>query len=374
VTSFKEIEMPLNSSMAEALRLTRSGNLMEATALLQAALGSSEPGATSPAGEADGDVIDLMPDQGVWRVQASPRPAASGEQPKQGRAARPETQGGFDEQVFRGRDGSMSYKLYRPAHFQPGMPLVVMLHGCTQSPEDFARGTGMNSLADELGFLVAYPRQTPSANPQKCWNWFKPADQQRDRGEPALLAGITNHVIAEHRIDTERVYVAGLSAGGAAAAIMAAEYPDIFAAVGIHSGLACGAAQDLPSALMAMKRGAAAAGAPSGRRRFVPVITFHGDRDATVHEVNSREIIAAASAAAGVPLEVRVQEGQSRSGRRFTRKVSVDPAGTELIEQWTIEGFGHAWSGGDPAGSYTDPSGPEASREMMRFFLNHRRT
>ena len=326
---------------------------MEATALLQGTFGGASPAAPTPAA-ADDDLIDLVRDGDVWRAEAAPASA----------------QGRFEEQSWRGPAGAISYMLYRPANAAAGMPLVVMLHGCTQSPEDFARGTGMNRLADELGFFVAYPRQSQSANPQKCWNWFKPADQQRDRGEPALLAGVTRAVIAEHGIDPARVYVAGLSAGGAAAAIMAAEYPDIFAAVGIHSGLACGSAQDLPSAMMAMKRGAAAT--PTARR-FVPVITFHGDRDSTVHEVNSQQIIDAASSAAGVKLEVRVEEGRSASGRRFTRKISTNPAGAGLIEQWTIEGSGHAWSGGDAAGSYTDPSGPEASREMMRFFLTHRR-
>jgi len=366
--------MALNSSLAEALRLTRSGNLMEATAVIQAALGSSEPAATPPSREtADGNLIDLVPEQGVWRTTASPKPAGAGREASKRTVETPQAGARFEEQVYRGREGSMSYMLYRPANAAAGMPLVVMLHGCTQSPEDFARGTGMNSLADELGFLVAYPRQSQSANPQKCWNWFKPGDQQRDRGEPALLAGIARQVIAENRADPERVYVAGLSAGGAAAAIMAAEYPDVFAAVGIHSGLACGAARDLPSAMMAMQRGGGAAGAAQAGRRFVPVITFHGDRDATVHEVNSREIVAAASAAAGVPLQVRVEQGRSPSGRSFTRELSVAPDGKVVIEQWTIAGSGHAWSGGHSAGSYTDPSGPEASREMVRFFLDHRR-
>lgn len=341
--------MTLNA-MAEALRLTRSGKLMEATALLHGGFGGGEPAATPPQAT-DNGLIDLVRDGEVWRAPAS-------------------SQGRFDEQSWRGPAGAISYMLYRPASATAGMPLVVMLHGCTQSPEDFARGTGMNRLADELGFLVAYPRQSQSANAQKCWNWFKPTDQQRDRGEPALLAGITRAVIAEHGIDPTRVYVAGLSAGGAAAAIMAAEYPDLFAAVGIHSGLACGAAQDLPGALMAMKRGNAAVPA---RRRFVPTITFHGDRDTTVHEVNSRQIIAAASAAAGEKLTVTAKEGRSPSGRRFTQQISANPAGVALIEQWTIEGSGHAWSGGDAAGSYTDPSGPEASREMLRFFLTHQR-
>ncbi|MBC7986211.1 MAG: PHB depolymerase family esterase, partial [Sphingomonadaceae bacterium] len=188
------------------------------------------------------------------------------------------------------------------------MPLVVMLHGCTQSADDFARGTGMNRLADELGFIVAYPAQSASANAQKCWNWFRPGDQRRDQGEPALIAAVTREIIAERRIDPARVYIAGLSAGGAAAAVMGDAYPDLYAAVGIHSGLACGAARDLPSALMAMKNGGAAA--PGRHARFTPVITFHGDRDATVHEANSRRIIAMASAAAGAPLTSKVDKGR----------------------------------------------------------------
>jgi poly(hydroxyalkanoate) depolymerase family esterase len=365
--------MTLKQGMAEALRLTRSGNLMEATAILQASLGT--PGAIShPSPDSsDGDLIDLVPENGIWRAKVPAAFASLVPEAKQSEANIDSGKGRFEEHVYRAREGSMSYRLYRPEHARAGMPLVVMLHGCTQSPEDFARGTGMNRLADELGFLVAYPRQTQAANPQKCWNWFRPGDQTRDRGEPALLAGITREVIAKHEIDAGRVYVAGLSAGGAAAAIMAAEYPDIFAAVGIHSGLACGAARDLPSALAAMKRGGGVGGSAGGHRRFVPVITFHGDCDSTVGEVNSREIIAAASAAAGVPLDLRTVEGRSGSGRQFTRKMSLDPAGTVLIEQWTIQGLGHAWSGGDRTGSYTDPSGPEASREMMRFFLGKRR-
>jgi poly(hydroxyalkanoate) depolymerase family esterase len=265
----------------------------------------------------------------------------------------------------------MAYRLYRPVGAAPGMPLVVMLHGCTQSADDFARGTAMNQLADEFGFLVAYPEQNQAANPQKCWNWFRPEDQRRDRGEPALLAGITREVIAEHGADPKRVYIAGLSAGGAAAAVMAAEYPDLFAAVGVHSGLACGAAHDMPSAFAAMKRGGRDASRGRKGRRFVPVITFHGDRDTIVSEVNSREIVAAASAAAGAPLRVVTSQGRE-AGRPYVRQASVGPDGKAMIEQWTIKGSGHAWSGGDAAGSYTDPVGPAASREMIRFFLEHR--
>jgi poly(hydroxyalkanoate) depolymerase family esterase len=231
----------------------------------------------------------------------------------------------------------------------------------------------MNRLAEELGFLVAYPRQTPAANQQKCWNWFRPGDQARGRGEPALIAGVAQAVIDAERADATRVYVAGLSAGGAAAAIMAEAYPDVFAAAGIHSGLACGAARDLPGALSAMKRGSG-----TGRKRgrtaatFVPLIAFHGDRDRTVHEANTQELVAMATAAISAPVAIDVETGEA-NGRGFTRSLTRDTAGKVLIEQWTVAGAGHAWSGGDPAGSYTDPTGPNASREMLRFFLQHQR-
>lgn len=358
--------MALHSSMAEALRLTRSGNLAEATALLRAALsgGAPDPAATAPT-RAKEVIAGLLPEP----ASARPRDAGDRERP-----ARADEKGIFDERTYRGGEGGMSYLLYRPSQFRPRMPLIVLLHGCTQSPEDFARGTGMNRLADELGFMVAYPRQTQAANPQKCWNWFKPGDQQRDRGEPALLAAMTRQVIAEHAADPDRVYVAGLSAGGAAAAIMAAAYPDIYAAVGVHSGLPCGAAKDLPSALAAMKGGGRTSRSNGRNARFVPVITFHGDRDGTVHQSNSREIIAAATAAAGVPLQVRLEQGRSDTGRSYSREISVDPDGTVLLEHWSVSGSGHAWSGGDSSGSYTDPSGPDASREMARFFLERKRS
>ena len=263
--------MALKTSMEEALRLTRSGKLVEATALLRSAFTRGGGGAPSAVGAIGGKLIENLP-------FARPKPA-------------PETPAGadadarFEERSYTGPEGTMHYRLYRPAQAKAGMPLIVMLHGCTQSPEDFARGTGMNRLAEARGFLVAYPRQTQAANAQKCWNWFKPGDQQRDRGEPALLAGVTRQVIAEEHADPARVYVAGMSAGGAAAAIMAAEYPDLYAAVGIHSGLACGAARDLPSALNAMARGGdRPTAAPAS---LVPTIIFHGDAD-RISEIPTR--------------------------------------------------------------------------------------
>lgn len=346
--------MTFQSSMAEVLRRTQSGDLAGATAAIRAALGS-------------GASQDLIVDPGEVVIDLKPERVE-----KQSSRAYPSTkQGGFERRLHAGPTGQLEYMLYRPVDATPGMPLVVMLHGCTQTPEDFARGTGMNRLADELGFLVAYPRQSQAANQQRCWNWFRPGDQQRERGEPALIAGVTRDVIVAEDADATRVYVAGLSAGGAAAAIMADAYPDLFAAVGVHSGLACGAARNLPGALAAMKHG----GASSRRRRadaaFVPLITFHGDSDATVHEANARDLVASATAAAGVPVIVEVKEGRA-GGRSYARALSRDFAGRVLIEQWTIAGAGHAWSGGDPTGSYADATGVDASREMLRFFLEQR--
>jgi poly(hydroxyalkanoate) depolymerase family esterase len=273
----------------------------------------------------------------------------------------------FLADTFANEAGSRPYKLYVPSGYQAGqtVPLVVMLHGCTQSPDDFAVGTRMNEVAEERNFLVVYPGQTGSANMQKCWNWFNEGDQKRGEGEPSLIAGITRKVIAEYAVDPARVFVAGLSAGGAAATIMGKTYPDLYAAIGVHSGLACGAARDMPSAFNAMRQGAA--GSASGAKQTVPTIVFHGDRDTTVNPRNGDAVVEQSVGSA--LLATRAEDGQVPGGHSYTRTIRAEAAGRTLVEQWVIHGASHAWAGGSPTGSYTDPRGPDATREMVRFFF-----
>jgi poly(hydroxyalkanoate) depolymerase family esterase len=251
-----------------------------------------------------------------------------------------------------------------------------MLHGCTQSPDDFAAGTRMNVIAEEQICLVVYPEQPSDANPAKCWNWFRSTDQRRGQGEPSLVAGITRQVMRDYSVEPQRVYVGGLSAGAAAAVVMGATYPDLYAAIGVHSGLACGAANDLPSAFAAMRQGDLAAASESddisavlGDGPAVPTIVFHGDRDTTVHPRNGDHLIA--QSLGTTKSRKTVHRGRVPGGHAYTRTIHTDASGRAIFEHWEIHGAGHAWSGGSPVGSYTDPRGPDAAREMLRFFLEH---
>ena len=419
----------LQSDMLEATRLTRAGRLTEATALLQRVLrgGTVPDTASGPTGDAGhalagggGRIIDLRPDtveltapqQSPPAAQASAtgvgsRPAASRAQAihphlpealrgfldrakrsyaepqpgglaKRSRTLSPDVVpdgGRFLAASYGNQAGSRAYKLFVPSGYQgQAVPLIVMLHGCTQSPDDFAAGTRMNVLAEEHTCLVAYPAQAASANASKCWNWFRPSDQQRGQGEPSLIAGITRQIMRDHSVDAERVYVAGLSAGAAAAAIMGMTYPDLYAAIGVHSGLACGAADDLPSALAAMRQGEAAFVRRSvEHRRVVPTIVFHGDQDSTVHPRNGDWVIEQSRASPMADLRTTVQHGRVPGGHAYKRTLHADARGQTILEHWVIHGAGHAWSGGSPAASYTDPQGPDATREFLRFFLEHRR-
>ena len=288
-------------------------------------------------------------------------------------------------------DGALcDYKLYMPpVTARSGRALVVMLHGCTQDPDDFAAGTGMNDCAREQGFYVLYPAQSEVANAHRCWNWFKPDHQQRDSGEPAWIAELTRSVMARHAIDPRRVYIAGLSAGGAMAAVVAEAYPDLFAAVGVHSGLPVGAASNVMEAIGVMRSGtslrmpwrvmtdmAEAAMGVGSEAVLVPTIVFHGDADETVHPRNGEQIIAAvlglaaAPGSARTPPEPRVEASDADEGRNHTRTIHHADDGSATAEHWVVHGAGHAWSGGSPAGSFTDADGPDATREMLRFFFD----
>jgi poly(hydroxyalkanoate) depolymerase family esterase len=282
----------------------------------------------------------------------------------------------FLAKTFSNQAGSRPYKLYVPSGYHgQAVPLIVMLHGCTQSPDDFAVGTQMNAAAEKHTAIIAYPEQTSSANMQKCWNWFSENDQQRDRGEPSLIAGITREVLRDFEIDERRVYVAGLSAGGAAAAVMGNAYPDLYAAIGVHSGLPCGAARDMPSAFAAMRGGrgflpeSARSPRPEALGRLVPAIVFHGDRDTTVNPLNGDAVVV--QSAQREALRTQVESGQVPGGLAYSRTLHYNVTGTTMIEQWLVKGAGHAWFGGSPSGSYTEPRGPDATAEMLRFFLEH---
>jgi poly(hydroxyalkanoate) depolymerase family esterase len=368
-------------TMAQALQLNREGRLQEATALLAAGPTgvpvTTGPPFPPPSLPVRGDGASLLTHRARHRdglFDALKARLAQGRADwgagLPGRTAASPLPGKLHHRSYTSAGGSRTYDLYVPTGCtgQP-VPLVVMLHGGKQDARDCAAGTRMNELAEQHTFLVAYPEQSPAANHGRYWNWFRPADQHRDAGEPAIIAGITRQVIAEHVVDSAQVFVAGLSAGGAMAAVMAATHPDVYAAVGVHSGLAYKAASDVPSAFAAMRSG----GCP-GPCLESPLIVFHGDRDSIVSPVNADRLIASRlaalpAAATGPAPSPTITQSAGDGEHRHTRAVHRDSAGRVVAEKWTIHGAGHAWSGGSADGSYTDSRGPDASREMVRFFL-----
>jgi len=289
---------------------------------------------------------------------------------------RPTSRAGlFIDDIYTNAAGSRAYKLYIPGSYTgQALPLIVMLHGCYQTPEDFAHGTQMNLIAEREGCFVAYPAQAQSANTSNCWNWYEPLDQRRDHGEPSIIAGITRTIAAVYHVDARRIYVAGLSAGGAMAAIMAATYPEIYAAVGIHSGLPVGAAHDYMSAINAMQNGYSTASVLCRFDDTVPTIVFHGDLDTTVHPANAERMLAQVidkidSCAESMTVNYVESALPQADTYAYTRTIRVNEEERIFAEHWLVHGAGHAWCGGSARGTFTDEKGPDASYEMMRFFL-----
>ena len=353
--------------MLESARRVQARDPQAATDIIQQALaqaGLLTPQQKTGAPPQAPEFVDLNspPSWSKPRAKAQPRP---------GRADKAASRlpGRFIAGSHGCEAGSRRYKLYIPAKPAEGRrPLVVMLHGCTQNPDDFATGTGMNALAEEFGVLVLYPEQDGRANRSHCWNWFEPGHQARDAGEPGILAAMTREVMREYDAEPSQVFVAGMSAGGAMAAVLGAEYPELFAAIGVHSGLPAGSARDMITGLQAMKK----PGRARSLREAVPVIVFHGDADHVVNAGNGeavlKQFVGAHAGLRATPLHASETE-TTQGGRRSTCRTWRDGEGRAMAQHWIVHGAGHTWTGGDAAGSHTDALGPNASREMLRFFL-----
>lgn len=349
------------AAMRRTLGAVRDGNPAKATRIIQAALANTAPPETpadagkpdrpsGPARRASRPLSHVLADLAARR-QAGGANLRSTPAPDLPEGAV------IERRRHDGPHGARNYLLFRPSgRTGPARGVVMMLHGCTQTPEDFATGTGMNRHGEDHGLIVVYPEQSRTDNTQLCWNWFRPGDQRRDGGETALLAGLGAAVMAEHGLEDAGLCVAGLSAGGAMAALLANTHPDLVTAAAVHSGVAPGSAQDVVSAFAAMRGDAA------GRAEAltVPSIIFHGSADATVAPVNAGRL-------AG-PVTATVERTGKGPSRRFDVLSGLNASG-HRVEVWRIDGAGHAWSGGKVEGSYTDPTGPDASAEMLRFFL-----
>jgi poly(hydroxyalkanoate) depolymerase family esterase len=364
--------------MGDVLGLVKKSDLGGATALIRKALSGEPPpdgevgDAKSPSPRPSAKVIPLPSRRPLGETLRALRlrpimPPGLPDAPETGPA--PDLGERFLKRTYSGPAGSLNYRLYVPADYeQRELALVVMLHGCLQNPEDFAVGTKMNALADEFGLIVAYPHQPRSANPNGCWNWFDRRHQNRGSGEPAKLAGLAQALAKEFDVRRDRIFAAGLSAGGAMAEVLAATYPDVFDAVGIHSGLPYKSAGDVPSAFAAMKGTASFDPAPlAASGRHCRKIIFHGLADGTVNSVNGKRILDEVERGKTSP--TRSDLDWPIEGGRVSRTSLKDADGQSVAEQWLVEGGGHAWFGGDKRGSYTQAVGLDASRAMVRFFL-----
>ena len=300
----------------------------------------------------------------------------------------------WQQYLYHDATGNHPYFVYTPSTYHHGtaVPLLVLLHGCTQKAADFAAGTGMNQLAEQYGFIALYPQQKRTSNQTLCWNWYKSSHQFRDRGEPALIAHMVQAIsenTSQWTIDSSRVYVVGASAGAAMAVILGATYPDIFAAIGVHSGVEYQAVTNIIGGLKLVlgggpdpvKQGQKAFEAMGSYKRMVPTIVFQGTRDRIVPPINGDQVVqqwmqtnhlaSQGLYVADFKNPTTTTSGQVPEGLTYTVSTWEDHTGKEVQQYWKIDGLAHAWSGGNPAVSYTDPRGPNASEVMYQFFMKH---
>ena len=393
---------PMQSFMRRATDLTRAGWIQEAVAVIQAGLGFRTSAAHSAdqksskernyAKEIHGELAhaEHVPVAHIPTLQfptAQIRPSTVPEiremlQPSPApivpHVVADSRPGTFTDGDFAFNGKTHHYKLFVPgAAASSPRAMVVLLHGCTQDPDDFALGTDMNDIAGAAGWVVLYPAQSARANHTKCWNWFK-SGVEPGAGEPMWIAALTQRIQYEQHIDSDRTFIAGLSAGAAMAVLTAELHPELFKGVGVHSGLAAHVAANVMEALSVMKHGPRArqkrfySTGSTASNPIIPVIVFHGDADKTVDLENADQVIDVAIARAkqaepGLVVNESENKGAA-NGTSFTQVIYTGTANRPIAEYWRLHGAGHAWSGGNDRGSHTSASGPSASAEFLRFF------
>ena len=301
--------------------------------------------------------------------------------------------GSWTSGTVKNASGSLDYKLFVSSTYRKDkpVPLVLMLHGCTQKAEELAAISGFNELADKNSFLVAYPEQSAAANPLRCWNWFDPKHQSRDAGESSLIAAVIQDIRASYTIDQKRTYAVGISAGGAMAVVMGTTYPELFAGLAVIAGMEYKAGLTVQEGLAAMKQGGpdpnqqgilafqAIQKSPAGSVMRLPLIVFQGTKDPYLNPVNADQLIAQWAQTHDYLDDgkdndsVNVQSASEKTGvvpngYRFTKYSYNDSKGHLLLEKWIVEGLGHAWPGSSAANPFADAKGPNASEEILRFF------